>query len=97
MFKNKQYITHGVNAEIPLALQLFCWSLITKLRKEKRLDYMQIFQFSNENGLQIVEHIQEQPDYSHKYILRGVQSPLTVKLLAIDDGDHSTLMLADEY
>jgi hypothetical protein len=58
---------------------------------------LQVFVLSDENGRQVIEHRQEQPNYSKKYIFRGYEKPVTAKLFAIDDGDHSTLMLADEY
>ena len=97
MFKNAKYITRGVNAEIPLAIQLICWSLIKKLGKKQKLDYLQVFVLSDENGRQVIEHKQEQPKYSRKYVLKACDGTINTKLFAIDDEDHSTLMLADEY
>lgn len=97
MFNNKRYATRGVNAEIPLILQLACWSLITNLSRTEKLDYLQVFKLSNENGKQVIEHKQEQPEYSHKYIFKGIETPVNIKLYVIDGGNHSTLMLAEEY
>ena len=42
MFQNQRYLTAGVNAEIPLELQLFLWSCIDQLPSER--DYLQVFQ-----------------------------------------------------
>jgi hypothetical protein len=97
MFENQKFVTGGTNVEIPFDLQLTCWDLISDLGKKKELDYLQIFVLSDEDGRQVIEHRQEQPKYSKKYIFRDSEKPVTAKLFAIDDGDHSTLMLADEY
>ena len=42
MFTTPRYMTAGVNAEIPLELQLFLWSCIDQLPPER--DYLQVFQ-----------------------------------------------------
>ena len=94
MFDNKKYITRGVTAEIPLELQLLLWKLIGNLSVEK--DYLQVFNCSSENGKQKIEHIQEEPEYKKEYQLK-TDTFFNGKIFVIDDGDHSTMMLAEEY
>lgn len=62
MFKNPRYATCGINAEIPLALQLILWKMIDEMEAAQK-DYLQVFALSSENGEQKIIHEQEQPDY----------------------------------
>ena len=70
MFQNKRFLTRGVQAEIPMELQLFLWNCID--------------QFS------------EQPEYSQDYMI-DIANPVNQKVYIIDDIDHSTILLAEEY
>ena len=40
MFQNKRFLTRGVQAEIPIELQLFLWNCIDQLPEER--DYFQV-------------------------------------------------------
>ena len=87
-------MTKGVMSEIPFVLQLFLWLLIEKLPEPK--DYLQVFRLSVcDNGQHIV-HEQEEPQYHKEYDCQ-VDNPVTAKVYVIDDGDHSTMLLAEEY
>jgi hypothetical protein len=98
---NSRYITSGVQQEIPLELQLFMWSCIDKLKEqEKELDYLQVFELRSAGGeeisLQSIEHRQEMPEYKKIYLVPCGES-ITAKIFVIDDGTHSTMLLAEEY
>ena len=93
MFNSPKYITKGVQEEIPPVLQLFIWKLVLQLPEPK--DYLQVFKLSNQNGKQKIIHIQEQPEYEKEYILD--MAPVTEKIYVIDDDDHCTMLLAQEY
>ena len=95
MFSNQRYITRGVIAEIPLELQLFMWECIDRLPENR--DYFQVFEFENLNGIQIITHFSEQPEYRMEYLIPTIATPVTAKVYVIDDGDHSTMLLAEEY
>ena len=56
-----RYLTRGVDAEIPLYLQVFLWECVDRMPASK--DYLQVFRLSEENGLQIVHHTSEQPQF----------------------------------
>ena len=87
-------MTKGVMSEIPFALQLFLWLLIEKLPEPK--DYLQVFRLSVcDNGQHII-HEQEEPQYHKEYDYQ-IDNPVTAKVYVIDDGDHCTMLLAEEY
>ncbi len=93
MFKNR-YITKGVQSEIPIVLQIFMWDCINAVPESK--DYLQIFRLSVFDGKQKIIHEQEQPEFKREYIL-NLPEPVNAKVYVIDDVDHCTMILAEEY
>ena len=94
--KNKgRYLTRGVNAEIPPELQIFMWGAIDRMPEPK--DYLQVFRLNVENGLQVIHHSSEQPEFDMTYILAAADTAVTEKIYVIDDGEHCTMLLASEY
>lgn len=93
MFSNQRYLTRGVQADIPFELQLFMWDCIKTVPEP---DYLQIFQLSDFNGNQRIIHEQEIPEYKREYLL-AIPNPVNQKVYVIDDGDHSTMLLSEEY
>ena len=80
MFQNKRFLTRGVQAEIPIELQLFLWNCIDNLPEER--DYFQVFALKEIDGKQHIHHL---------------ANPVNQKVYVIDDIDHSTMLLAEEY
>ena len=79
-----------------LLLQLFMWQCIDEMKVPK--DYLQVFEFTLENGKQKIIHSQEQPEYKREYLLKLTDTPFYIgKIFVIDDGEHSTMLLASEY
>ena len=95
MFDNQRYLTRGVQSEIPLKLQIFMWECIDALPSE--CDYFQVFELENLGGLQKIHHFSEQPEYSMQYFIPVIKNAVTAKVYVIDDGDYSTMLLAEEY
>ncbi|MDD7184217.1 MAG: DUF960 domain-containing protein [Oscillospiraceae bacterium] len=97
MFENNKgrYLTRGVDAEIPLDIQIFMWEAVDNMPEPK--DYLQLFNLSVENGLQVIKHTSEQPKFEMTYILTALTKAVTAKVYIIDDGDHCTMLLAEEY
>ena len=93
MFNSNRYITRGVQSEIPAGLQFFMWSCISAVPEP---DYLQIFRLEADNGKQKIVHEQEIPEFRQEYILPA-DTPINAKVYVIDDGDHSTMLLAEEY
>lgn len=73
-----RYLTRSVDAEIPIALQVMMWQAVDQMPEPK--DYLQVFRLSEENGLQIVHHTSEQPQFEMAYIVEA-QKPVTVKVM----------------
>ena len=94
MFQNKRFLTRGVQAEIPMELQLFLWNCIDQLPEER--DYFQVFKLDVCNGKQHIHHFSVQPEYSKEYTI-DLANPVNQKVYVIDDIDHSTMLLAEEY
>lgn len=59
-------------------------------------DYLQVFELTVEKSSQFVKHRQEVPPYEETFIVGGMGTYIG-KIFVIDDGDHSTMMLAEEY
>jgi hypothetical protein len=94
MFNNSRYLTKGVQEKISLELQIFMWECIDKLSDPK--DYLQVFNLSVVGSLQRITHTSENPEYKMEYLIPS-EKPITEKVYVIDDGDHSTMLLAEEY
>jgi len=94
MFENKRYLTCGVDNTIPLELQLFLWECVDRLPEPK--DYLQVFELSPSGTMQSITHTSEEPECRQVYMIPS-DKPIAEKLYIIDDGDHSTMLLASEY
>lgn len=99
MFDNPRYLTRGVNTNISLFLQTLLWDMIDEMQIKK--DYLQVFklipvEIGGETVLKIV-HTQEKPSYERTVILSRLTQPIQGKIFVIDDGNHSTMMLAEEF
>lgn len=94
MFNNQRYITKGVLAEMPLELQIFMWECIDRMPEPK--DYFQVFTFESVGMLQKIIHTSEQPEYCMNYLV-PCSKPVMAKVYVIDDRDHSTMLLTEEY
>ncbi len=90
-----RYLTRGIDAEIPLELQMFMWEVVDRMPEPK--DYLQVFRLTEQNGLQIIHHTAEQPKYEMTYILPTMTKAVTAKVYIIDDGENCTMLLAEEY
>lgn len=96
MFQNQRYVTRGVNSEIPSWIQIALWIMIDSLEIQK--DWLQVFQLiSNKETVKIVQS-QEEPEFSQEIeVPLCGQKLVNAKVYVIDDGDHSTMLLAEEY
>lgn len=94
MFDNDKYITRGVQNDIAPNFQHFMWRTIQRMKVQK--DYLQVFELTVEKSSQFVKHRQEVPPYEETFVAKGTSTYIG-KIFVIDDGDHSTMMLAEEY
>lgn len=86
-------MTRGVQLDIPVILQIFMWDCIKVVPEP---DNLQIFRLSEVDGKQKIAHEQEVPEFKREYLL-AFPNPITAKVYVIDDGDHCTMLLAEEY
>lgn len=93
MFKKARFLTRGVQSEIPVELQIFMWNCIESVPEA---DYLQIFRLEPMGTMQKINHEQEQPQFKREYLI-PTDHPITAKVYIIDDGEHSTMLLANEY
>jgi len=74
--------------------------MIDRSKDTRELDYLQVFILSVENqkgqAVQKIVHSQEKPIWS-KTSLLALENPITAKIYVIDDRDHHTFLLAEEY
>ena len=94
MFTNERYLTCGVDRMIPLELQLFMRECVERMQGVK--DYLHIFELTASGPMQSISHTSEEPEYHRVYLIPS-DTPITAKIYIIDDGDHSTMLLAEEY
>lgn len=94
MFTDDRYLTCGIQTRIPSALQMLIWNFIDTMPEPK--DYLQVFRLSVEDGKQRIEHMQEEPEFEKTYVF-PMEEPIYEKIFVIDDGEHSTMLLAEEY
>lgn len=92
MFNNR-YITRGVQSEIPAVLQIFMWDCISAVPEP---DYLQVFRLTEVDGKQKIIHEQEVPEFKREYLL-AFPELVSAKVYVIDDSDHCTMLLAEEY
>ena len=90
-----RYLTRGIDAEIPIDIQIFMWEAVDNMPEPK--DYLQVFNLTVQNGLQVIRHTSEKPKYEMTYIMTALTKAVTAKVYIIDDGDHCTKLLAEEY
>ena len=94
MSETKRYLTCGVDSTIPLELQLFLLECVERMPAPK--DYLQVFELKPVGILQSITHRSEESEYHMEYII-PMENPIAEKVYIIDDGDHSTMLLANEY
>ena len=101
MKKIERYMTRGIQANVPMEIQLFLWELQMAIRKNsKEIDYLQVYRLKAEEGKQRIIHTSEEPEYKKEYVIQ-VEEPVTTKIYIIEDdyGDKlvETMLLAEEY
>ena len=105
MFSNNRYQTKGIKEYLPIELQVTLWKLIDQAKTEgKELDYLQVFEIeeldSDDGQRRIrINHKQEEPPREATYTLEIPEETelVSAKVFVIDDGTHSTMLLASEY
>lgn len=100
--EGQRFLTPGIKEGVPLEVQLLLWHLIDD--SNWQMDYLQIFELHKENHTNklIIIHRQEEPEQKRKVAFHLGKLPkelhvLPSKIWVIDDGDHQTMLLPEEY
>lgn len=96
MFQNDRYVTRGIMNTVSVPMQAMLWYLIDTMEVEQK-DYLQVLELRPEDGKQYILHTQEEPPFHAEHLLDFGDTPIQAKIFVIDDGDHSTMLLAEEY
>ena len=93
----QRYLTRGINDQIPIDIQLFCWQCYDTAKATGNYDYLQVFELKIlDEQTQQVEHRQEVPEYKQIYHLKSTNL-INQKIFIIDEGEYATMLLAEEY
>ncbi len=95
MFENQKFITRGVLCNIPVELADLMWHMVLTMEAEAK-DYLQVFKLTKTPTGQHIVHMQEQPLYRYELDVPCTDA-VDEKVYVIDDGTHSTMLLASEY
>ena len=100
--KETRYVTRGINNKLPIEIQMLVWNCIDELiESEKDTDYLQVFRFKlHISGKMQVIHTQEQPAFEKVIEIKMKEEYLaldSITVFVIDDIDHSTALLSNEY
>ena len=94
-FQNKRLVTIGVCTEISDTLQGVMWAMVSQMDEP---DYLQVFELMGTNDGVLIVHSQEIPSYENTVkVSCVVELGFRQKVYVIDDGTHSTMLLAEEY
>lgn len=95
MFNNPKFLTRGIESGIPSWLVRLMWHMVLTMEAEAK-DYLQVFRLTKTPTGQHIIHTQEQPLYRYELDVRCTDA-VDEKVYVIDDGTHSTMLLASEY
>ena len=88
----QRYLTRGINDQIPIDIQLFCWQCYDTAKATGNYDYLQVFELKIlDEQTQQVEHRQEVPEYKQIYHLKSTNL-INQKIFIIDEGEYATML-----
>ena len=96
-FTGHKYMTIGIREKIPEVVFIYLLKLMEKRKSSDiPMDYLQVFEIEGNGTILEITHRQEQPEYTEKYKLKFDQD-IKEKVFVIDDIEHITFLLAEEY
>lgn len=101
-FSGSRYITSGVAENFPIELQVALFSAVEQMREKVsgQLVYLQVFEIVTEVKGQKkflhIYHMQECPEAKLEFFI-PTDVEVNGRAYMIDDVDHITLLLAEEY
>lgn len=101
-FSGSRYVTSGVAENFPIELQAALFSAVEQMREKVsgQLDYLQVFEIvtgsKGQKKFLHIYHMQECPEAKLEYFI-PTDVEVNDRAYLIDDVDHITLLLAEEY
>lgn len=95
----KRYMTREIANEIDMEVQILLWNLIDLQRRNNlELDYLQIFQLTEQDGKQQIIHLQEVPERKKEYLIKlDYTLPINNTIWCVDDVTHQTMLFPSDY
>ena len=101
MFKNKEnrYMTRSILEVVHPEIASILWQLIDAKRMQGvKLDYLQVFELSVQEGKQAIIQRQEVPEMSSLHVIPLQQAkPITMTIWCIDSGETEMMLLPEDY
>lgn len=97
--KNNRYVTRSVAEDVPIATQLFLWSVIDdQVQNGNALDYFQKFELKATTKGQEIIHSQEEPKWSPATLMAIPNECCINKTIwLIDSEDYQTMLFPEDY
>ena len=97
--KNNRYVTRSIAEEVPIATQIFLWSLIDgQVSKGIQLDYLQKFELKASAKGQEIVHSQEEPKWSQATKMAiPSECCITKTIWIIDSEAYQTMLFPEDY
>lgn len=99
---NSRLVTRGILEQLPTEILVQLWmSVDVQKNAGFEMDYLQVFKFEKVNDTVLaISHEQEVPE--RKTVIyceyqKDFETILRKTVYIIDDGDHSTMLFAEEY
>lgn len=101
MFRNqdKRYMTRNIADGLHIEIQMIIWNLIEeRVNNDEELDYLQVFELTNEKGMQSIIHRQECPMHKQQLLIQLQQTrPVTSTVWCLDNGEYQMMLYPEDY
>ena len=91
---NIRCVSSNLASRIPEETQLMMWYMVDMMDEDK--DWLQIFNLTIKDGVQHIEHYQEEPEFREECVLL-TNNPVEEKVYIILEPGLSTMILAEDY
>ncbi|MBS4212436.1 DUF960 family protein [Neobacillus rhizophilus] len=98
--EKNRFVTRSVDSEVPIEIQVLIWDFIDELKEKRQseMDYLQVFQLTIQDGVQVIINTQEEPlkeDCIKVTVPKNKM--LSTRIWVMDDGNYSTMLFPSDY
>lgn len=95
-----RYMTRVIKEELNIEMQALLWKLLDSIaiKREDKMDYLQVFEIKSDgNNVKIINR-QEQPAINEEILIgQGVLSKKDTTVWIIDEPDKQTMLFPSDY